>query len=176
LKEGTSDEKPVKGSKVQVHYTGWLLNGEEFDHSNSPFEFTLGEAQVIKGWDIGVASMKRGESARFHLAPYYAYGERGSPPKIPANSTLVFDVELLDWIPPKPDKSEMSQEALLQLAIKEKELGNEEFKKNNFEKALKHYNESIDCFDFIDGEKRKKRRKRNAYCSNVKCLCLLFIT
>merc|ERR1719498_699939 len=95
---------PKKGDEVEVHYTGWLqTNGEkgtEFDSSRSrgdPFTFTLGKGQVIKGWDLGVATMKKGERATFTLAPEFAYGENGSPPKIPANATLIFDVELLSW-------------------------------------------------------------------------------
>jgi len=59
---------------------------------------TLGKNHVIRGWDLGVASMRKGEVAKFTLAPEFAYGESGSPPKIPANSTLVFEVELLSWV------------------------------------------------------------------------------
>lgn len=83
-----------------VHYIGTLLDGTVFDSSrerDEPFSFSLGQGQVIKGWDIGVASMKSGERAKFTLKPEYAYGEGGSPPKIPPNSTLLFDIELFDW-------------------------------------------------------------------------------
>ena len=100
-----------------------MLNGKQFDSSktrNQPFEFTLGKQQVIKGWDMGVATMKRGEVCRLHLAPEFAYGERGAGNDIPPNSTLVFEVELLDWVVPPPDKSNMSSKQLLELANKEK--------------------------------------------------------
>merc|ERR1719421_998448 len=94
-------KKPKKGDEVTVHYVGTLeADGSEFDSSrsrDSPFQFSLGQGQVIKGWDLGVATMKQGEKAKFTLAPEYAYGESGSPPKIPANATLVFEVELLSW-------------------------------------------------------------------------------
>lgn len=84
-----------------VHYIGTLeSDGSEFDSSrsrNKPFNFVLGQGQVIQGWDLGVATMKKGELAKFTLSPEYAYGESGSPPKIPANATLVFEVELLSW-------------------------------------------------------------------------------
>lgn len=92
---------PKRGDEVKVHYVGTLASdGSQFDSSRDrgkPFEFTLGKGQVIKGWDLGVATMKKGEVAKFTLAPEFAYGESGSPPKIPENATLVFEVELLGW-------------------------------------------------------------------------------
>jgi FKBP-type peptidyl-prolyl cis-trans isomerase len=77
-----------------------LENGTEFDSCQdreSPFKFNLGEGRVIKGWDEGFATMKRGERATLICSPEYAYGKRGSPPKIPPNSILHFEVELLDF-------------------------------------------------------------------------------
>lgn len=103
ITEANSDNwrKPKVGDQVQVHYVGTLeSDGSEFDSSrsrNKPFEFTLGTGQVIKGWDLGVATMKKGELAKFTLKPEFAYGESGSPPKIPANATLLFEVELISW-------------------------------------------------------------------------------
>jgi len=98
-KEGLGEVTPSYGSEVTVHYTGKLTNGTQFDSSRGrgEFKFTLGQGQVIKGWDEGVKTMKKGEMATFTLAPEYAYGEQGSPPKIPANATLIFDIELLSW-------------------------------------------------------------------------------
>uniref|UniRef100_A0A0B7A6C0 peptidylprolyl isomerase n=1 Tax=Arion vulgaris TaxID=1028688 RepID=A0A0B7A6C0_9EUPU len=99
LREG-EEEKPVKGDKVTVHYVGTLLDGTPFDSSRDrgeKFTFTLGKGQVIKAWDIGVASMRKGEVAKLICKADYAYGESGSPPKIPANATLVFEVELFSW-------------------------------------------------------------------------------
>jgi peptidylprolyl isomerase len=99
VQEGTGPTV-MSGAKVQVHYTGLFTNGKKFDSSRdrgNPIEFVLGQGQVIKGWDIGIEGMKKGE-ARQLLIPYpLAYGERGYPGAIPPKSTLIFDVELVDF-------------------------------------------------------------------------------
>uniref|UniRef100_UPI00358FF3F3 peptidyl-prolyl cis-trans isomerase FKBP4-like n=1 Tax=Myxine glutinosa TaxID=7769 RepID=UPI00358FF3F3 len=100
LQEGEGEERPLPGDNVWVHYTGKLTDGTVFDSSrdrNDKFSFELGQGQVIKAWDIAVATMKRGESSRITCQPEYAYGAAGSAPKIPPNATLVFEVELFDW-------------------------------------------------------------------------------
>lgn len=100
ITEGT-EGYPSAGDSVYVHYVGKLKEtGEKFDSSrdrDSPFKFSLGQGEVIKGWDIGVASMKKGEIADLECRADYAYGENGSPPNIPPNATLIFNVELLYW-------------------------------------------------------------------------------
>jgi len=89
-----------KGSKLKVHYTGWLLEqGSKFDSSydrNKPLEFTVGAGDVIRGWDIGVVGMKVGGKRQLRIPPELAYGYRGQPPDIPRNAYLLFDVELLE--------------------------------------------------------------------------------
>ena len=87
------------GKTVTVHYVGTLTSGTKFDSSRdrgAGFTFKLGAGQVIKGWDQGVAGMKVGQLRKLTISPDLAYGARGFPPVIPPNSTLVFEVELLE--------------------------------------------------------------------------------
>jgi peptidylprolyl isomerase len=93
-----SGPSPRPGQTAVVHYTGTLTNGAQFDSSRDkgqPYSFTLGRGEVIKGWDEGVATMKVGGRRRLVVPPVLGYGAVPRP-GIPANSTLVFDVELLD--------------------------------------------------------------------------------
>lgn len=114
---GTGDEA-VHNSKVQVHYTGWLMDGTKFDSSRDRcppkgppsdpesyqetcenpgvvFSFTLGAREVIPGWDMGVLGMKVGGKRELIIPPELAYGKRGAGSAIPADSTLKFEVELM---------------------------------------------------------------------------------
>lgn len=108
-------------------YRGCLLDGSEFDSNqnrSSPFEFTLGVGQVIKGWDLGVITMKRGEKAVLTISPDYGYGSQAMGDKLPANSTLVFTVELLAFHEKEKEKHEYSPEERMDLSKQWKEKGN----------------------------------------------------
>jgi FKBP-type peptidyl-prolyl cis-trans isomerase len=97
-KKGTGS-KPETGQKVKVHYTGMFLDGTKFDSSvdrGQPFEFTLGQQQVISGWDEGIAMMRKGGKAILVIPSDIAYGPSGRG-SIPPFSTLVFEVELIDF-------------------------------------------------------------------------------
>ena len=97
LKLGEGAEAKA-GATVDVHYTGWLLDGTKFDSSvdrGKPFSFHLGAGEVIRGWDEGVAGMKPGGKRTLVIPPSLAYGARGAGRVIPPNATLLFEVELL---------------------------------------------------------------------------------
>ena len=89
----------VSGSYVLVHYSGWLPDGSMFDSSRprgQPFDFVVGRGQVIKGWDEGLVGMRVGGKRKLVIPSDLGYGSRGSPPVIPSDAVLVFDVELMN--------------------------------------------------------------------------------
>jgi len=97
LQVGTGTEAK-RGNAVDVHYTGWLTNGQKFDSSvdrGRPFEFPLGMGRVIKGWDEGVATMRVGGKRKLLIPAHLGYGDRGAGGIIPGGATLIFEVELL---------------------------------------------------------------------------------
>ncbi|MCC7303796.1 FKBP-type peptidyl-prolyl cis-trans isomerase [bacterium] len=98
-KEGTG-EGAKNGQQVTVHYTGTLENGKKFDSSvdrGTPFTFTLGAGEVIKGWDLGVLGMKVGEKRKLIIPASLGYGSTGAGGVIPPNATLIFEVELISF-------------------------------------------------------------------------------
>ncbi|HMQ70473.1 MAG TPA: FKBP-type peptidyl-prolyl cis-trans isomerase [Ignavibacteria bacterium] len=96
--EKGSGEMAIKDMTVQVHYTGYLIDGKVFDSSverNEPIEFVLGQQQVIRGWDEGIALMSVGDKFRLIIPPDLAYGDKGAGNVIPPNAVLIFDTELV---------------------------------------------------------------------------------
>jgi FKBP-type peptidyl-prolyl cis-trans isomerase len=100
VKVGTGAEAK-SGDTVLVNYTGTLMDGTQFDSSigKEPFKFQIGHGDVIKGWDLGVPGMKVGGKRTLTIPPDLGYGANGSPPKIPGNAGLKFDVELVSILP-----------------------------------------------------------------------------
>jgi peptidylprolyl isomerase len=98
IRVGTG-EAAKEGSRVRVHYTGWLASGKKFDSSvdaGTPFDFRIGDGEVIKGWEEGVAGMRVGGKRQLRIPPALGYGAEGTPGgPIPPNANLIFDVQLL---------------------------------------------------------------------------------
>jgi len=115
LQKGEAGTNPKSGEKVSVHYTGWLEDGKKFDSSvdrGKPFTFTVGQG-VIQGWSEALPLMTVGARYKFTIPWKLAYGERGSPPTIPAKANLIFEIELLSVIRPpvftKPDPAKQTK-------------------------------------------------------------------
>jgi FKBP-type peptidyl-prolyl cis-trans isomerase len=92
-------EEVERGDTVSVHYVGTLEDGTKFDSSRDrgePFSFSVGAGQVIQGWDEGIPGIKVGGTRKLTIPPDLGYGKAGAPPAIPPNSTLIFEVEVLD--------------------------------------------------------------------------------
>lgn len=99
IKKLGSGEAIHKGQIASVHYTGWLSDSTKFDSSHDrkkPLEFKLGQKEVIRGWDLGIEGMKVGEIRKLTVSPELGYGSSGTGSVIPPNSTLVFEIELLE--------------------------------------------------------------------------------
>jgi peptidylprolyl isomerase len=137
---------PPLGYEVTAHYTGTIAaDGTKFDSSldrGKPFQFTIGQGQVIQGWDEGFASMKVGEKAVLEISSEYGYGVSGSPPKIPGNATLHFDVELLGFKEKLKEKWEMSPKERIVFATNLKTEGTEFFKKGKYTEAVQKYEDA----------------------------------
>jgi len=128
-----------EGSFVKVHYKGWLENGDMFDSSferSEPYSFKIGEGKVIKGWEIGVKSMKVGEKAKFSITSIYGYKKKGIPPIIPPNADLFFEIELLD-LSLQPQETEGFYNEKISTAPRTPKEISEDFEKRMREKTEK---------------------------------------
>lgn len=152
LDHGTGDATPQHNNEVDVTYIGRLESGEEFDKQvdeDEPFQFFIGSDEIIKGWSIGVATMKKGERAIITIKSDYAYGEKGSPPSIPPNATLKFEIKLLDFREREKSKWDYQPEERVKIAVEFKNTGNEHFKKGEYDEAIKEYERALDYIDFV---------------------------
>lgn len=165
LKEGEAEgEFPEKGFEVVTHYTGYLEDGTKFDSSrdrDQHFKFVLGNGDVIKGWDLGFGAMKKGEEAVLTLKSDYAYGDTGSPPKIPPNATLIFHVELIDFGPKKKEKWDMSIEERITEATGFKQQGNDLFKEKKYTEAHRAYEDGLDYINYLNDASEEETKESN---------------
>lgn len=153
--EGAGDDCPPKGSSVEVHYVGTLHeDGSKFDSSRDRpgnFKFDVGIGQVIRGWDVGICTMRRGEKAILRAQSEYAYGADGSPPTIPGGATLNFEVELFDWKEKVQPPYQMSAEQRKAYALKMKDQGTEAFKMKDFATAVNRYQDGVEYITYSGG-------------------------
>ncbi|KAJ2999404.1 cytochrome P450 monooxygenase 9 [Globomyces sp. JEL0801] len=172
ITEGSGQSITKSGCTVKVHYTGSLYsNGEVFDSSierGDPISFKLGTGQVIKGWDVGIATMKVGEHSELFIRSDYGYGKAGSPPKIPGDSILIFKVEL--------STADLTIAEKLSRASVLKDEGNTLFKTQKFDDALKTYKQAADLLSNTfgaesDESEQIKNLKINLY-SNLAAVYL----
>nr|CCA14206.1 peptidylprolyl cistrans isomerase putative [Albugo laibachii Nc14] len=176
--DGTG-ETPPDGYEIRAHYTGTLLDGTVFDSSrdrDSEFTFVLGKGNVIKAWDSAFATMKVGERAMLTCKPEYAYGEAGSPPKIPANATLKFDVELLGFAEKKKESWEMSTAEKMEECTKLKAEGTELFKTQKYAEAAAKYEEGASYLDDLydaEEEDQAKMKEIQTICYVNASMCHL---
>eukprot|EP00915_Cephaloidophora_sp_WS-2016_P002744 GHVH01003703.1.p1 GENE.GHVH01003703.1~~GHVH01003703.1.p1 ORF type:complete len:303 (+),score=64.35 GHVH01003703.1:25-909(+) len=154
IKHGEGEE-PSSGFMCDMHYTGTLAKDDtKFDSSrdrNESFSFQVGVGQVIKGWDQGVITMKKGEQAVLCIESALGYGEAGAGP-IPANADLNFHVELLDFHEKSKEMWEMSEEEKMNFAEDKKRSGNLALKENDLMVACACYDEALKAFDSIEVE------------------------
>jgi peptidylprolyl isomerase len=151
-----------KKKKKREISTFFSFTEAEFDSSrtrNEPFSFSLGQGEVIRGWDEGVASMRVGERATLRCSAAYGYGARGSGAKIPPNSSLDFDVELLAVEPPTKSRSDMSADELLAGAEKDKRTGVELFAAGDFAGAKSRFEEALSWLVHVYGDADLERAK-----------------
>jgi len=174
LREGDAEGgSPPVGAKVKVHYTGTLADGSKFDSSRDRpgfFEFDVGVGSVIKGWDEGICTMKKGELAVFTCRHDYAYGAHGSPPKIPGGATLTFEVELFSWKEKRKEKWQLDEEGRQVEASSLKASGTDAFKQGKLAEALDLYS---DAADYVEGESAEAAKALYISCLLNAAMCSL---
>ena len=171
LKEG-SGALPEQGNEVHVNYIGRNKDNKIFDQTkDKPFTFKIGSGQVIKGWDMGVKTMKLGEKAEFILSPDYAYGAQKVSDLIPENSTLTFEIELLKIVVPRKEVSDMTYEEKLAEGKKLKAEGVEKFKAKDFVAARDLFTRTTYYLETMDKTKEAEAEGVNLYVTTLSNLC-----
>ncbi len=136
-----------------VHYAGRLSDGTRLDQDTAverePVAFHLGRGTMLKGWDVAVATMTRGEAALITLHPDWAHGDAGSPPSVPPRAWLQFELHLLDWQEVSIRDMDRSERMTRAQALKER--GNVHFKANDLILALSHYEEALPFVEQLQG-------------------------
>ena len=142
LKEG-KESTVNNSSSVKIHYEGCLDTGVVFDSSykrNEPYVFIIGEEKVIKGWEIGVKSMKIGEKAKFEISSKYGYKKKGIPPIIPPNAKLFFEIELLDVLyMENQNANQIVNSEFMENTVVDIKKTSSEYKNINFRKNLSSF-------------------------------------
>ena len=174
-KFGEEDITPVKGQEVTVNYEGRLEDGSIFDRSSDrgePLKFYIGTGQVIKGWDIGISTMKLGEKADLIIKPEYAYGKIGAPPKIPGDATLIFTVEVIQIHDRKPTRWMMSDPELIRVALRMKDDGNLKFKALKLKEAEGLYRESLAHLETVKNQTKELTDLKKTVLLNIALVCI----
>ena len=171
IKEGNGVQA-AEGNEVHVNYIGRNKDNKVFDQTkDKPFTFKIGSHQVIKGWEIGVKTMKVGEKSEFILSPDYAYGSQKVSDLIPENSTLTFEIELLKVIVPKKEISDMTYEEKLEQGKKLKGEGVEKFKAGNIESARDLFTRATAYLETMDKNKEAEAEGVNLYVTTLSNIC-----
>ncbi|XP_078680061.1 inactive peptidyl-prolyl cis-trans isomerase FKBP6-like [Branchiostoma floridae x Branchiostoma belcheri] len=189
LKQGVGDVVPA-GAYVRVHYNGYLeYSDEPFDSSrlrNEELRFRLATGSVVPGMEIAISSMKKGERSRFLVQPNYGYGKFGCPPRIPGNATVLYEIEMLNFVDrstaeefnslTEDQKKEATFQQLLEVAHVEKNHGNEYFQRHQFKQAISKYSKALRTLEnarLANDEEEAKRNKVLLKLYNNMALCNL---
>lgn len=135
------------------------------------FKFIIGADHVISGWDIGVMDMQIGEKSELIIAPEYGYGKIGSPPKIPGDATLIFEIELLSAHERRPTKWMMNDEERIKVTLKLKEDGGIKFKDQNYKEAEGLYREAISHLDAVQNDNTEIKNLKKTILVNIAVVC-----
>jgi FK506-binding protein 4/5 len=181
LTPGEGYEKPNDGSTVKVKYVAKLEDGTIFEKKGDDeelFQFVTDEGQVIDGLDKAVLSMKKKEHALVTIAPEYGFGSAETKrdlATVPANSTLTYDIELVDFVKDK-ESWDMETPEKLETAAKRKEDGNALFKAGNYARAAKRYEKAVKLIEYdssFDDEQKKQAKALKISCNLNMAACKL---